>query len=100
MDIQFSISIEPDELKNLIKEQVMLGIAEFFENKELLTKEEDKLLSRAEVMEMQKISEITLLKLQKSGKIPFTKFGRRVLFSRQEVLESISKIENSWRNYG
>jgi len=62
--------------------------------KDLKPKPEAEFLSRKEVCEKLKITEPTLWRLQKSGKIPFVKIGRRILFEKQAVLNSIGNNFN------
>lgn len=51
---------------------------------------DDELLTRAETAALLRITLPTLYCQMKSGKLPFKRVGRRVLFSRREVLAAIS----------
>lgn len=51
--------------------------------------ESDETLCRLGVCELLKISQTTLTKRIKDGSIPHQRVGRKLLFSRKEVLEAI-----------
>lgn len=49
----------------------------------------DGFLTRNQVAELLNISVVTLFRYQKEGLIPYRRVGRRILFSKTEVLEAI-----------
>jgi excisionase family DNA binding protein len=49
----------------------------------------DGFLTRAQVADLLQISLVTLHRYQKDGNLPYKKLGRRILFSKSEVLEAI-----------
>ena len=49
----------------------------------------DGFLTRTQVAELLSISIVTLHRYQKEGLIPYRRVGRRILFSKSEVLEAI-----------
>lgn len=53
---------------------------------------DDDFLTRDEVCKLLHISKVTLNARMRSGDIPYRKIGRRVLFSRPEIMASISAI--------
>ncbi|MDB5005696.1 MAG: hypothetical protein JWP45_89 [Mucilaginibacter sp.] len=54
-----------------------------------LNKVADGFLTRTQVADLLNISIVTLHRYQKEGLIPYRRVGRRILFSRTEVLEAI-----------
>ncbi|MCC2599779.1 helix-turn-helix domain-containing protein [Sphingobacterium sp. FBM7-1] len=53
--------------------------------------EDDEILCRLGVCQLLKISQTTLTKRIKDKSIPYSKCGRRLLFSKSEVLNAIKK---------
>lgn len=81
-------SLNQDELQKLISEAVQQALME--QNKVSNTiPTEDNLLSRTEVQKLLKISGVTLWQRMCDGSLPFKKIGRKVLFSKQEIMDSI-----------
>ena len=82
-------------LTNTVKESVNDAAQNFFNelNRQKepaqLTNIADGFLTRTQVAELLNISIVTLHRYQKEGLIPYRRVGRRILFSRSEVLEAI-----------
>ena len=55
--------------------------------------QEAKLLSQKEAAEFLKISEATLIKFKKEGKISYTKMGKRYYFSKDELISNMYKVK-------
>jgi excisionase family DNA binding protein len=51
----------------------------------------EELITFKETLRLLKISRPTLFKRMKDGTIPFRRIGRRLLFSRNEIIEKIKK---------
>jgi len=71
-------------LKETIQEALESALNVVEENKEA-----EVLLSRHEAAELLKVSLVTISKYQKDGIIPYYRFGRRVLFKKKELIESL-----------
>lgn len=56
-----------------------------------IAKSPDQVLMRQEAADLLNCSLTTLCQYQKEGKIPFYKVGKKVIFKREELLESIRK---------
>jgi excisionase family DNA binding protein len=52
---------------------------------------DNELLSVKELCQFLKISKPTLFKKMKDGTIPYTRIGRRILFKRNEVINSLKR---------
>lgn len=73
-----------DNFITRMKEEIIPIINSVITNKNT---EAQELVTRKEVCILLRISEPTLWVLTKSGKLPFIKIGRRVLFDRQQILD-------------
>ncbi len=76
------ISIPIDELKNLIKDAV---------HQEFSQKKEKEILNFKQTYELLQISPSTLNQWKAENKIPFKKLGKRVFFSRSDVLAALKE---------
>lgn len=91
--IQLQLSV--DELQNLIKAAVSEEVRHVVSselNRVLSTPEEDRLISRADAMELLGIkSRSTMISFEKSGRLDPVHFGNRVSYRLQDIQELISK---------
>lgn len=83
--IQFS----QNELEKLINESMLRALNEYQKPKEPL---EDDLIKIKELSKILGISEVTLHKYKKDGKIPYNKVGRNLYFKKKDVLKSLGLI--------
>jgi predicted DNA-binding transcriptional regulator AlpA len=83
-------TIKEEQLQQIISDAVQQAFV-VHQKKPREVPEEDKLLDRNEVLELLKISAVTLWSRMKEGDIPFKKLGRRVLFSKRDILNSLSE---------
>lgn len=91
-----TLELTTDELKELISSSV----AEAFKrvaNEIASDSQNELMLDKKQVMTLLKISSFTLWNRMKDGSIPFKKIGRRVLFSKKEVLNAINNVTHSNR---
>ena len=51
--------------------------------------EEEKLLNRAEAMELLQVGPVTFWRYLRDKKFPYYQAGRRLLFKRSEILDAI-----------
>ena len=80
MDNIILISIDKDELSSIIKSAIHV---------ELSQKKEKELMNFKETYEFLNISPSTLNKWKSESKIPFKKLGKRIFFSRADVMQSL-----------
>lgn len=87
------VILSTHDLKQLIKEVVLLTTEELNKshNGIFLPHSEDQILCSKEVLLLLKISKPTLFKKMKDGTIPYTRIGRRLLFKKNEVLDSLKR---------
>lgn len=89
--------LNPNDLNEMIangiKEHLPQIIEEHFKLKHL---DEDKLLTRKEVCELLRLSYVSLHKKMKEG-LPFKRAGRRVLFSKKEILDWLDQERRIWK---
>jgi len=76
------MSISPDQLENLIRDAV---------RSELSKQKEKKLMNFNETIQFLGISRSTLNNWKAQGRLPFKKLGKRIFFSREEVLSSLKE---------
>jgi len=82
MDNIVLISIPKDELRSMIKQAV---------NEELSLKKEKEILSFREIQELLGVSSSALNGYMRTGKVPYKKLGKRILFNRLEVLTALKE---------
>lgn len=81
--------VSVEDLTNLIKNSIRNEFAGFMNQNPISTKEN--LLSRKEVLEMLKISEVTLWNYEKQGKIKGYGIGGRRLYKESEIFDSLQE---------
>ena len=100
MYVQMKIDADAiNEFKGIISETVEkvmkdILLKEKESNKAINT--DDKLLTRAEVMNMLQVSHATLYRYQRDEIIPFLKIGNRVYFKRKDILDNPKLIGDPW----
>lgn len=52
---------------------------------------EDQQLNTEQICDLLNVSDVTLLKWRKAGKIPFIQIDRKILYNKAEVLKALSK---------
>jgi hypothetical protein len=82
--------ITPDELKQIIKEVIREELSEV--RKQFEEKDSEVLLTREETCAILKINKTSLWKWTKKGKLISYGIGNRVLYKKNEVLESLMRI--------
>jgi len=82
--------INVEELKDFISKSVTTGIQNFLSQE---NEKQDQLINVEEVTRLLNVSKVTVFKWKKEGRIPFYRIGRRIFFKKQEVLDSLKKIE-------
>ncbi|MCK4665012.1 MAG: helix-turn-helix domain-containing protein [Bacteroidales bacterium] len=98
MEKTILISLSLEEFKELVKESVMEIYIE--QEKERAKKcQDDKMLTRKEVANFLRISLPTLHQYQKDGRLKYYRIGRRVLFKKSEILDSIEVIRKYQRRH-
>lgn len=88
----FLISISEEELSNIIRNSLKRELANLYIEDKVNTHE---LISRTEVSKLLKISLPTLTEWVKNGRVPAYRIGSRVLFNKEEVLNSLTKIQTT-----
>ncbi|MEP0984941.1 helix-turn-helix domain-containing protein [Ekhidna sp.] len=83
------INLTIAELKDIVKTAVQEELKEIFEP---ASEDIDKLISRKEVAKFLKVSLPTLTKYVKNGTIPAHRIGNRILFKKQEVIDSLHNV--------
>jgi predicted DNA-binding transcriptional regulator AlpA len=85
-------SYSKEDFKELIRETLQNELSTFFskENKS----DNQRYLTRAEVMEILKISAPTLSKYQKNGLIKTSRIGNSVRFKSEDIEQSIHNIKS------
>ena len=79
-----------DELKGIISN----SIQEVINKNSVKEKKEEELLSREETSNLLKINLSTLWRWTKDGKLSAYGIGNRVFYKKDEILNSLIKIEN------
>jgi excisionase family DNA binding protein len=90
MENIYLTGITLDEFKSFIHDSVKIALAELKEEEK---PKDDELIKVDEVAAMLKVSKVTVFQWKKTGKIPFYRISRKVFFKRNEVLESLKKID-------
>lgn len=91
--MQGIIVTTPSDLKKLISEAVKEELQNIIHNKtgrNSQSSDGDELLTRKETASILNVTLPTLTKYVRSGKIKCHKIGRRVLFKKSDILNSIS----------
>ena len=87
------IVISKEQLISIISEVVRQELSHVNREK-LPDTEPDEFLNALQVVIMLKISKPTLYKRMKDGTIPYKKVGRRLLFSKNEIINQLNKHSN------
>lgn len=90
-------TIKIDELKEIISETVTSILSK---NKYLTEAEEndDELIKIEEVSSLLRVSKVTIHKWKKIGLIPFYRISNKIYFKKNEVIESMKKINEIRKN--
>ncbi len=93
--IQF-ISVNPNELADLISENVKASIQNLTKGlSELSTPQQKEIVTRKEVAEMFGISFVTLHEWTKNGILSPSKIGGRTFFKRSELMQLLINSKNA-----
>jgi excisionase family DNA binding protein len=84
--------IEVADLNKVIEAAVENAIEKFKSKTSIVKQEEVKVLNINEVAKLLSISVSSVNNYKRNGDIPFHRLGRRVFFKENEVLNSLSKI--------
>ncbi len=95
MENYITVNLTLDEFKDTIRDVVTDCFNENETNKQ---ETQDEILTRDDVSKLFNISETTIWKYMKDGRLPFRKIGRRVLFSKTEILEATGLDNKSRRD--
>jgi len=86
--------ISLEEFEKLQKIWIKEALEEVLDSRSNQSKSnEEDYVTRQEASSLLKISLPTLNKLTKSGKIPASRIGTRVLYKRSDIIASLDKIE-------
>jgi hypothetical protein len=80
--------MDPEQLKNLLRETFQPFPQEQISKSHIPP--DDELISREAAMKLLKIGAVTLWSRMKDGSLPYKQVGRRILFSKNELLEAIT----------
>ena len=99
MDFNIKVTVKKDAEENLYKREINLAKNEIIQpKKEITQKKQDPnyppsprlLNSLGELAEFLQISKPTAARLKNSGRFPYTKFGRKLIFNSEEVLKGVT----------
>ncbi|MBL0136948.1 MAG: helix-turn-helix domain-containing protein [Bacteroidetes bacterium] len=85
--------LSPEEIEDLIQRGAKAALTSFltshpdFKKQPTKVQEQDSLLTTKELQEELKVSRVTINAWMRSGEIRFKRIGRRVYFSRAQVME-------------
>jgi hypothetical protein len=80
------------ELSSIIKNSLREEITNLNQKSLDTSKEQEELLTRKDVLEMLKISSVTLWNWQKVGKIKVYKFSNKCFYKRNELIDSLKSL--------
>lgn len=86
------VNLSLSELENIIQKAVSEGLGKF-NNKLEEPNQKDQLISRIQAADFLNISLPTLTKYVKQGKIPAHRIGSRILFRKNEILNSLKEVQ-------
>lgn len=85
MENNLVVTMNADELRNLIDESVTNALIKSFQPK----KEDDTLLKRKDVSKLFSVSLVTISQWMKGGKLPYHRINSRIFFKKAEVLKAM-----------
>ena len=94
MKDQIFLSIDADELKELIKDSILEALAENHNQQQ--PEKEDQLIKLSEAASLLGVSKVTIHTWKKTGLIPFYRISNKIYFKKNELLQSLKK--NKERN--
>lgn len=80
------------ELSSIIKNSLREEITNLNQKSLDTSKEQEELLTRKDVLEMLKISSVTLWNWQKTGKVKVYKFSNKCFYKRNELVDSLMSL--------
>lgn len=83
--------ISTDDLKNIVCESISQELQKFKQQEP--EKQDDQLIKIDDVSKMLGVSKVTVFAWKKAGKIPFYRISNKIYFKKNEVIESLKKIE-------
>ena len=86
---QVLIPIDLAEFQKMLQDTVREEIDKVLEGKKY-----EKIIRTEEACKLLGVSEVTLLSWRKKGLIPFFSVGNRVLYDKDELMDSIRKLPN------
>lgn len=85
-------SLEPDELKTIIKDCLLEALAENV-NPQQLAEKDDPLIKLSEACRLLGVSSVTIHAWKKTGLIPFYRISNKIYFKKNELINSLKKIK-------
>ncbi len=89
MKDQIFLSLDADELKELIKDSILEVLAENHNQQQ--PEKEDQLIKLNEAAGLLGVSKVTIHAWKKSGLIPFYRISNKIYFKKNELLQSLKK---------
>jgi excisionase family DNA binding protein len=86
------VNLSLSELEEIIQKAVSEGLGTFNKNPKELN-ETGQLITRIQAADFLNISLPTLTKYVKQGKIPAHRIGSRILFQKNEILNSLKEVQ-------
>ena len=84
------ILISSDNLQSLLTNTIKAVLNDFTASfRQSPTQQQDELLTQQQAVKLLQISEATLIEWKKQKRIPYTKIGKRVFYSRQAIMNLI-----------
>ncbi len=87
-------SLQPDDLKALIKDSISEALEEKIKPQQ--TEKEDQLIKLNEACRLLGVSSVTIHNWKRSGLIPFYRISNKIYFKKNELIQSLKKAK---RNY-
>lgn len=85
-------SLEPDELKTIIKDCIIEALAENT-NPQPPAEKDDPLIKLSEACRLLGVSSVTIHTWKKTGLIPFYRISNKIYFKKNELINSLKKIK-------
>ena len=88
-----SVTIPPQQLKELVYEAALAALAEHEKRKV----DTETLITNPPALELLSVSKVTLHQWRWSGKIPYRRIGKRIYYSKSDLLAAMEKSPLSKR---
>lgn len=87
-----------EELRAIIADEVKKAVAEAgASGKSELNPAFDELITEAEAVSILKVSKVSLKKWRDESLIPFYRFGTRIRYRKNELIESVRVLKRRWK---